>query len=99
MQCRKFSGHYTASFDAEEAALTWQAQSLAEHLMPHGGRQAFCPGCGSRLFFRSPDGSFSIEAGAIDGPTGLRLDSHIFVSEKGDYYDITDGLPQYERRD
>lgn len=31
---------------------------------------------------------------AIDGPTGLTLREHIFVADKGDYYDIADGLPQ-----
>jgi aspartyl-tRNA(Asn)/glutamyl-tRNA(Gln) amidotransferase subunit A len=36
----------------------------------------------------------SVALGAIDGPTGLRLQRHIFVADKGDYYDIADGLPQ-----
>jgi hypothetical protein len=35
--------------------------------------------------------------GAFDAPTGTRMDKHIFVAEKGDYYDITDGLEQIER--
>ena len=34
---------------------------------------------------------------AFDGPTGVRLAKHAFVGEKGDYYDICDGLPQHER--
>jgi hypothetical protein len=33
-------------------------------------------------------------AGALDLPTGLRADKHIFTAEKGDYYEICDGLPQ-----
>lgn len=32
--------------------------------------------------------------GAFDTPTGLQLARHIFVADKGDYYDITDDLPQ-----
>ena len=35
--------------------------------------------------------------GALDTPTGTQLAIHIFVAEKGDYYDITDGLPQNPR--
>jgi hypothetical protein len=35
--------------------------------------------------------------GAFDQPTGTRLGKHIFVAEKGDYYDIADGLPQNQR--
>ena len=34
--------------------------------------------------------------GAFDAPTGTKLALHIFVAEKGDYYEITDGLPQNE---
>jgi hypothetical protein len=34
--------------------------------------------------------------GAFEGSTGLRLERHIFVAEKGDYYTIADGLPQNE---
>lgn len=30
----------------------------------------------------------------FDGPTGLHLSKHTFVGEKGDYYEIADGLPQ-----
>lgn len=95
-QCRKLSGHFTASFDCDEAQVEYQRRAtLAEYATSGGGRRGFCTGCGSSLYFRSGDGGFSVEAGAVDGPTGLRLESHIFVADKGDYYDIDDGLPQY----
>ena len=35
--------------------------------------------------------------GAFDTPTSARLEMHIFVAEKGDYYEITDDLPQNSR--
>jgi hypothetical protein len=59
-----------------------------------GVRNGFCPLCGAQLFWEvegAPD--LSIEMGAFDGPTGLRLAGHIYTAEKGDYYDIADGLP------
>jgi hypothetical protein len=59
-----------------------------------GVRNGFCPLCGAQLFWDvagAPD--LSIEMGAFDGPSGLRLAGHIFTAEKGDYYDIADGLP------
>ena len=34
--------------------------------------------------------------GAFDTPTETKLALHIFVAEKGDYYEISDGLPQNE---
>lgn len=32
--------------------------------------------------------------GAFDGPTETKLKMHIYPADKGDYYDITDNLPQ-----
>ncbi len=94
-QCRKLSGHYSASFDAPEAALVWQARKVAEFVTPGGGQRGFCPDCGSSLYFRAGDGGFSVEAGCIDNPTGGQLANHIFVADKGDYYTLDDGLPQH----
>jgi hypothetical protein len=36
----------------------------------------------------------AIAMAAFDGPTGVKLARHIFVADKGDYYEIADGLPQ-----
>lgn len=95
-QCRSLSGHYSASFDADESRVIWQSRaSLAEYRTPGGARRGFCSGCGSGLWFRSADGAFSVEAGVIDGPTGGRLVAHIFTAEKGAHYTIDDGLPQF----
>ena len=93
-QCRKLSGHFAASFDVEEAALIWQAKALAEFTTPGGGLRGFCGTCGSSLYFRAKDGAFSVAAGVIDNPTGGHLTSHVFSADKGDYYPLTDGLPQ-----
>ena len=35
--------------------------------------------------------------GAFDAPTDTKLTIHIFVADKGDYYDIADGLPQNQQ--
>jgi hypothetical protein len=35
--------------------------------------------------------------GGFDKPTGTTIDRHIFVADKGDYYEIADGLPQYRQ--
>lgn len=94
-QCRKLSGHYSASFDSSESALNWITKSVHEYRTPGGGQRGFCPTCGSSLYFRAADGGFSVEAGAIDTPTGGRLTRHIFIADKGDYYTLSDGLPQF----
>ena len=71
-----------------EEYLTWYRSSEKV-------RRGFCSICGSFLFW-DPIGKahFAVSLGALEKPTGLRLAHHIFVADKGDYYDITDGLPQ-----
>jgi hypothetical protein len=58
-------------------------------------RRGFCAECGSSLFWE-PVGSarVSINAGALDEPTGLKTIRHIFMSDKPDWYDVHDGLEQ-----
>jgi hypothetical protein len=34
-------------------------------------------------------------AGALDAPTDLHLTRHIYVADKGDYYDIDDGFETF----
>lgn len=95
-QCRKQSGHYWASVGSAQADVTitgpvrWYAASAAAD-------RGFCAGCGSFLFWRPADGGdIGLALGAVDGPTGLRIEKHIFTADKGDYYDIADGVPQEE---
>ena len=90
--CRRQTGHLlatTAAWDeqfqlTEKSGLKWH-QSSAEN------RRGFCGDCGSVLFFdTSGDGKISITAGTLDGDSGLSLAAHIFVADKGDYYQIAD---------
>ncbi|WP_371227736.1 GFA family protein [Roseovarius sp. 2305UL8-3] len=96
-QCRKQSGHYWASAYVPKTALKidgpvkWYASSAT-------AERGFCPRCGSFLFWHAHDeDTISFALGALDEPTGLTLERHIFVADKGDYYEIADGLPQLER--
>jgi hypothetical protein len=61
-------------------------------------KRGFCPTCGSFLFWKANgETGTAVSLGALDGPTGLHLARHIFVADKGDYYDINDGVPQEEQ--
>jgi hypothetical protein len=61
-------------------------------------RRGFCSICGSSLFWDPTNKDWTaISMGAFDTPTRTKLEKHIFVSEKGDYYDIADGPSQYQR--
>lgn len=99
-QCRKLSGHYAASFDVDEAQLHFETNgTVAEYATVAGAQRGFCIACGSSLYFRDADGSLAVEAGAVDGPTGCSVIRHVFVADRGDYYTLDDGLPQYSGRE
>ena len=96
-QCRKRSGSFSVATSAAREDVT-VIGPLTWYSYKPGAEYAFCPTCGCQLLFRiAGDPNISIEMGALDGATGLRLAGHIFVAEKGDYYDLTDGLPQEPR--
>ena len=77
----------------EERGLRWYRSS-------DEARRGFCNECGASLFFdwlAAPH--ISIAAGTLDRPTGLRTVAHIFTVDKGDYYEIADGLPTFPEHD
>ena len=60
-------------------------------------RRGFCSVCGCSMFFDAPAKDWiGISMGAFDGATETHTELHIFVAEKGDYYEIADGLPQHK---
>ncbi|SLN29393.1 Glutathione-dependent formaldehyde-activating enzyme [Roseovarius litorisediminis] len=96
-QCRKQSGHYWASSSAKENNVTVTGEVQWYEASP-AAKRGFCPTCGSFLFWKANDEDrISFSLGLVQEPTGLRLESHIFVADKGDYYEIADGLPQLEK--
>jgi len=97
-QCRRSSGHFVAASGAPSAALRIaEPATLAWYRSSDHAERGFCSRCGSSLFWRPLDpksGWTSIMAGTLDAPTHLRIEKHIFVADKGDYYTIDDGAPQ-----
>lgn len=94
-QCRKVTGHYLAACRTERerfdvvGEVSWSGHSGMSQL----GR---CARCGSPLFWQQPGSStMSVLAGSLDQGPGLTPLGHAFVGEKGDYYAIADGLPQF----
>ena len=94
-QCRRQSGHFYAATDVldEHLAVT-DDDALAWYAASDEARRGFCRHCGSALFWkRNGSARTSVLAGCLDAPTGLVATAHIFVADKGDYYDLEDGLP------
>ena len=98
-QCRKSSGHYWASTDVPRAAVAIDGEDrITWYRSSEKVRRGFCSVCGSSLFWDPVDrDTIAIAMGAFEAPTGTRLGIHIYVDDKGDYYDIADGLPQNRR--
>ena len=95
-QCRKQSGHVWASTWTQQDNVTFSARdTLCWFRASDVAQRGFCGTCGSFLFWQHDDeDTISISMGALAQPTGLTLSKHIFVADKGDYYDISDNLPQ-----
>jgi hypothetical protein len=94
--CRRSTSHFMASTECARADLHLQSDSrLRWYQSSPEARRGFCGNCGSQLFWEAADRTaVSIAAGAFDLPTGLRGGDHIYAADKGDYYEICDGLPQ-----
>ncbi|WP_428977567.1 GFA family protein [Oricola cellulosilytica] len=96
-QCRKQSGHFVAATSCADSELSIEgAEYLTWYAASAEAKRGFCRTCGAALFWkRNESGRTSIMAGSFDIPSGLKASHHIFVADKGDYYEIADRLPQY----
>lgn len=97
--CRKHSGHYYAGTDVQKDALKITgSDNITWYQSSEKVRRGFCASCGSSLFFDPPHLDWiGVAMGAFEKPTNTKLAIHIFVADKGDYYEIADGLPQNEQ--
>ena len=97
-KCRKHSGHYFVSTDVPRSAVTLEGEDKVSCSRspekPVGGS---CPVCGSSLFWWPLQRDWmGIAMGAFDTPTRSRLAVHIYMADKGDYYDVADGVPRFD---
>ena len=96
-QCRHTHGHYAAYSSVEKSKFKFISDTgLKWFRSSNKARRGFCQECGASLFFdRIGEKNISIAAGMLDSTAGLKTISHIFMSEKPDYYVIDDKLPKY----
>ncbi|WP_374380542.1 GFA family protein [Dongia sp.] len=95
-QCRRATGSFMMASAAMHDHLTIEgAENITWYNSSDTARRGFCRICGSNLFWEGAGRPHtSITAGSLDGPTGLSLGRHIFVADKGDYYEIADNVAQ-----
>lgn len=95
-QCQHLTGLYIAAAGAkrEDIVITGEVNWLP---ISDKSKSGHCAKCGSYMFWDEPARpTISVLAGSLADTTGLEVKGHIFVKDKGDYYDITDGLPQFD---
>ncbi len=93
-QCRRQSGGIWSSAHVKDTDLTITGE-VSWFAASEKAKRGFCAKCGSFLFWKAPDeDTISFALGAVSNPTGVTLQKHIFVADKGDYYQIADDVPQ-----
>ncbi|MCY3675111.1 MAG: GFA family protein [Paracoccaceae bacterium] len=95
-QCRRTSGHFVAATAVKTEELIFETnEGLAWFDSSEFASRGFCTRCGSSLFWKSKNReTISIMAGTLDQSYGLKAADHIYVSDKADYYELTDDLPK-----
>jgi hypothetical protein len=63
-----------------------------------GAGWCLCTECGSSLAGTVKGKITSITLGTVEGDPGIKPGSHIFVGSKAQWYEIRDGLPQFDER-
>jgi hypothetical protein len=103
-KCRRFHGNFAAYVSmplddlkmVERRTLKWFRSVTDETPDVYRG---FCSACGSSLFWHPrEEDRVAVAAGSLDEPAGVKIMGHVWVSQKGDYYEISDDLPQYAER-
>ncbi len=60
----------------------------------------FCPGCGNRIYHFDPDKPdvIKLKPGTLTDTRWLTPSMHVWVSEKQHWYEIPDGVRQFDRQ-
>lgn len=97
-ECRALTGNYVATTEVKDADLeVTGAENLIWHPALHNAERGFARCCGSLLFWKAKGSeTTSIMAGMYDEGTPLNAGFHIRTADKPPWYEINDGLPQYE---
>jgi hypothetical protein len=103
-KCRRFHGHYGAYTSVpvphltlvSQKTLTWFDSVTDE---TPGVQRGFCSVCGAALFW-APEGreNISVAAGSLDDASELKTIGHIWLSQKAEYYTVSDELPKFQER-
>lgn len=96
-RCRRTSGHHLAATRARIEDIHLVAAETLRWFSPYDDpavRYGFCRTCGASLFWQAEGlDTWSVSAGTLDSPTGLRTVAAWFVAEASDYVTLDPTVP------
>ena len=94
--CRRFTGGlWVGTCAHREHVHIERGDTLTWFRSSPDAKRAFCGRCGSSLFWEGDDEPlWSIAAGSLDEPTGLKLAVHSCTAESADYWSFDPGIPR-----
>lgn len=99
-RCRKSSGATGVAVGALPVAdfkITKGSDDITKHIRSETTTACFCKHCGSRLFGEKPGTELiHIRYGSLNKTPTCLPQAHIHVASKADWYEINDGLPQFD---
>ena len=100
--CRRQHGAAFATYaEINSGDFSWVAgeKLVKVYESSNGGGWCFCSECGSTLAGTDKGKITSITLGTVKGDPGMEPQYHIFVGSKASWYQISDQLPQFNKRD
>lgn len=99
--CRKAQGTAfgtNAPIKVADFTLLRGADVLKGYESSPGKQRMFCSHCGSPIFSKNAalPGIYRLRIGTLETALDVRPTAHIYATSKADWFEILDGLPQYE---
>jgi hypothetical protein len=89
--CQKWGGSSSLSLQCDGDWNIKGEESLSWYDSSEFAQRGFCQKCGTHMLFRMNDKSYyGVTAGSLESNEGFKLDMHIFIDKKPDYYDFKD---------
>ena len=98
-QCRQSTGHFVVASNTklQDFELVDSDNVLKWYQSSNFAKRGFCSKCGTQLFYQLNDADhISIFAGALKDTGDMKIEKHIFCSEKSDYYQLPDNVLKNE---
>ncbi|HET6725328.1 MAG TPA: GFA family protein [Gammaproteobacteria bacterium] len=100
-KCRRWHGaafRTRASVDVSQFSWLSGEDNLSQYKSSENVTKYFCRTCGSSLIstYANWPSVLGIPLGGLEGDFKSRPEAHVFTASKATWYEITDGLTQYE---